>query len=64
MRVNVAQIETGEWVNGTTGEQVHGPFSEYAEPVLDYPWLWKTTAVWVWNPATRLVEKYPAGTLL
>jgi len=52
------KVETGEWVDESTGEPVLGPAeSPHAVPVLDYPRLWRETPVWVW----RRGELHPYG---
>ncbi|MEV6738632.1 hypothetical protein AB0N14_17555 [Streptomyces sp. NPDC051104] len=52
------------WVDRSTGEPLPGPEANpYAEPVLDYPSLWRESPIWVWDKETRKLVKYDAGEL-
>ncbi|WP_406156189.1 hypothetical protein OG298_00575 [Streptomyces sp. NBC_01005] len=57
-------VDTGEWINGETGEQCQGPAeTPAAQPRKDYPKLWRETEIWVWDAERKTVVKHPPGTL-
>jgi hypothetical protein len=52
------------WVDGSTGDPLPGPDGNpYAQPLEDYPRLWRETPVWVWDHQTRRVAAYEPGEL-
>ncbi|MFE3143362.1 hypothetical protein [Streptomyces scopuliridis] len=57
-------VETGDWLNGETGDLLPGPDgSPHTRPVEDLPLLWRNAEIWAWDASTRAVIKHPPGTL-
>ncbi|MFE1909428.1 hypothetical protein ACFW96_38040 [Streptomyces gardneri] len=57
-------VDTGEWINAENGEQCQGPGeTPLAQPRMDYPGLWRESAVWVWDSKSEAVIKHAPGTL-
>ncbi|MGW4735146.1 hypothetical protein ACWEQC_39390 [Streptomyces shenzhenensis] len=57
-------VETGDWLNGETGERIPGPDgSPHTRPIEDLPSLWRNSQIWVWDASTNTVIKHAPGTL-
>jgi hypothetical protein len=56
-------IGTDEWIDMESGTPEPGPVTPFCEEITQPPWLWQTAEIWHWNPSTRQIDKYAAGTL-
>ncbi|MGP4090037.1 hypothetical protein [Streptomyces sp. KR55] len=51
-------------MDGSTGDPLPGPNGNpYAQPLEDYPRLWRESPVWVWDSQARRVVTYEPGEL-